>query len=58
MIGNSWDLLLEEEYKKDYFKQLMEFVKGDYKSKTIYPKQNEVFNAFRYTSFDDVKVVI
>ena len=58
MIGNSWDLLLEEEYKKDYFKQLMEFVKGEYKSKTIYPKQNEVFNAFRYTSFDDVKVVI
>ena len=58
MIGNSWDLLLEEEYKKDYFKQLMEFVKREYKSKTIYPKQNEVFNAFRYTSFDDVKVVI
>ena len=58
MIGNSWDLLLEEEYKKDYFKQLMEFVKAEYKLKTIYPKQNEVFNAFRYTSFDDVKVVI
>lgn len=58
MIGNSWDKLLEEEYKKDYFKQLMEFVKTEYKSKTIYPKQNEVFNAFRYTSFDDVKVVI
>ncbi|MBQ2910247.1 MAG: uracil-DNA glycosylase [Bacilli bacterium] len=58
MIGNSWDLLLKEEYKKDYFKQLMEFVKGEYKSKTIYPKQNEVFNAFRYTSYDDVKVVI
>ena len=58
MIGNSWDKLLEEEYKKDYFKQLMEFVQTEYKSKTIYPKQNEVFNAFRYTSFDDVKVVI
>ena len=36
----------------------MNFVKEEYKRKTIYPKQNEVFNAFRYTSFDDVKVVI
>ncbi|MBO5120421.1 MAG: uracil-DNA glycosylase [Bacilli bacterium] len=58
MIGNSWDKLLEEEYKKDYFVNLMEFVKNEYKNKTIYPKQNEVFNAFRYTSFEDVKVVI
>lgn len=58
MIGNNWDKYLEEEYKKDYFKKLMDFVKNEYKTKTIYPKQNEVFNAFRYTSFDDVKVVI
>ena len=58
MIGNSWDTLLAEEYKKDYFVNLMNFVKDEYKTKTIYPKQNEVFNAFRYTSFDDVKVVI
>lgn len=58
MIGNSWDTLLQEEYKKKYFKNLMDFVKEEYKTKTIYPKQNEVFNAFRYTSFENVKVVI
>ena len=58
MIGNDWDKLLNEEYHKEYFKKLLEFVKNEYKNKTIYPKQNEVFNAFRYTSFDDVKVVI
>lgn len=58
MIGNSWDKLLSEEYQKAYFEQLMNFVKQEYKTKTIYPKQNEVFNAFRYTSFEDVKVVI
>ena len=58
MIGNSWDQLLNEEYKKEYFINLMNFVKNEYKSKTIYPKQNEVFNAFRYTDFDNVKVVI
>ena len=32
--------------------------KKEYKTKTIYPKQNEIFNAFRYTDFDNVKVVI
>ena len=58
MIGNSWDMILKEEYQKEYFLNLMKFVKKEYKEKVIYPKQNEVFNAFRYTSFDDVKVVI
>lgn len=58
MIGNNWDQLLEDEYKKEYFINLIEFLKKEYKQKTIYPKQNEIFNAFRYTSYDDVKVVI
>lgn len=58
MIGNEWDKILKNEYDKDYFKNLIEFVKKEYKTKTIYPKQNEIFNAFRYTDFDNVKVVI
>lgn len=58
MIGNAWDEELKEEYKKEYFNELMNFVKEEYKDKVIYPKQNEVFNAFRYTDFDNVKVVI
>lgn len=58
MIGNNWDNLLKEEYQKDYFINLMNFIKKEYKEKTIYPKQNEVFNAFRYTDFNDLKVVI
>ena len=58
MIGNNWDNILKEEFKKEYFLNLIEFIKKEYKEKTIYPKQNEVFNAFRYTDFNDVKVVI
>ena len=58
MIGNLWDQYLEQEYKKEYFQKLMNFVKEEYKHKTIYPKQNEVFNAFRYTDYSNVKVVI
>ena len=58
MIGNNWDSLLKEEFNKEYFKELLEFIKNEYKEKTIYPKQTEVFNAFRYTDFDNLKVVI
>ena len=58
MIGNKWDVLLSEEYNKDYFKSLIDFIKKEYKEKKIYPPQNEVFNAFRYTDFDNIKVVI
>lgn len=58
MIGNNWDKVLQEELKKEYFENLMNFIKKEYKTKTVYPKQSEVFNAFRYTDFNDVKVVI
>lgn len=58
MIGNDWDILLKKEYEKEYFKKLESFVNSEYKNKTIYPKINEVYNAFRYTNYNDVKVVI
>ena len=58
MIGNNWDIKFKDEFKKEYFTNLMNFIKNEYKTKTIYPKQNEVFNAFRYTDFNNVKVVI
>jgi len=58
MIGNKWDILLKEEFKKEYFINLLNFVKEEYKNKVIYPKQNEIFNAFRYTDYEDIKVVI
>ena len=58
MLGNGWDAVLRDEYKKEYFIKLKEFVLNEYKNKTIYPKINEIFNAFFYTAYDDVKVVI
>ena len=58
MLGNDWDELLREETEKEYFQNLFEFVKEQYQQKDIYPKMNEVFNAFRHTAYKDVKVVI
>ena len=49
MIGNDWDYYLKEEYNKEYFKNLINFVNNEYKTKTIYPPKNEIFNAFRHT---------
>ena len=42
MIGNKWDEILKEEYEKDYFKQLTEFVEKEYETKTIYPKKEDM----------------
>ena len=58
MIGNKWDEILKEEFKKEYFKNLMDFVNGEYETKTIYPPKENIFEAFKHTDFDNVKVVI
>ena len=58
MIGNDWDLALDDEFKKDYFIRIMDFVDGEYAEKTIYPPYEDIFNAFRLTPLGNVKVVI
>lgn len=57
-IGNEWDALLADEFKKDYYLQLRQFLISEYNSRTIYPPMNDIFNALRYTSYSDVKAVI
>lgn len=57
-IGNSWDDILKEEFEKDYYKALRQFLKSEYSTKIIYPNMYDIFNAFRLTSYEDVKVVI
>ena len=56
MINKKWDVVLKDEFNKDYFKKLGEFVKSEYKNKICYPQYNDIFNALRYTDYDDVKV--
>ena len=58
MINKKWDILLKDEMKKDYFKNLGIFVKNEYHKKIIYPEYKNIFNALRYTDYDQVKVVI
>ena len=57
-IGNSWDEILKDEFKKEYYLKLRQFLKEEYHTKTIYPDMNNIFNALRYTAYEDVKAVI
>ena len=49
---------VKKEFKKEYFYNLLKFVQGEYARKTVYPPKKEVFKAFRYTSYKNLKVVI
>lgn len=57
-IGNSWDSILADEFNKDYYLKLREFLKEEYRTQTVYPDMYDIFNAFKYTDYNDVKVVI
>ena len=57
-IGNDWDEALSEEFNKDYYLKLREFLKAEYFSRTVYPPMNDIFNALKYTSLKETKVVI
>ncbi len=57
-LGNTWDEILKEEFSKDYYLKLREFLKEEYSTKTIYPSMYDIFNALKYTDYNDVKVVI
>lgn len=57
-IGNDWDEILKDEWKMPYYILLRQFLKEEYRTKTIYPDMYDIFNALKYTPFKDVKAVI
>lgn len=58
-IENSWKAVLSEEFEKDYFVRLTEFVREEYRTaEAVFPPGNKIFAAFDATPFDEVKVVI
>lgn len=58
IFKNDWQDLLEEEFKKDYYLNLRQFLIKEYQTKTVYPDKYDIFNALHYTAYQDVKVVI
>ena len=57
-IEASWKAILTDEFNKDYFKELKQFLLQEKQQHIIYPIGKEIFNAFNYTPFEKVKVVI
>ena len=57
-IGNRWDEILADEFKKDYYLNLREFLKQEYGRYTVYPPMNDIFNSLRYADYDNIKAVI
>ena len=57
-LHESWKPYLETEFKKPYFKDLMNFVENEYKNHTCFPPANQIFNALNHCYFNVLKVVI
>ena len=56
-IEESWKELLKEEFEKEYFVRLTEFVRNEYRNNVVYPEAKHICQAFELTPVDDVKVV-
>ncbi|MCO5388242.1 uracil-DNA glycosylase [Desulfosporosinus sp.] len=57
-VQADWKRLLVDEMKKDYYIQLLDWVKNQYRKKQIFPKKEDVFNALVFTSYENTKTVI
>ncbi|MDR2389227.1 MAG: uracil-DNA glycosylase [Tannerellaceae bacterium] len=57
-IEEGWKELIREEFDKDYFRRLVDFVKREYQNGPVYPPGRDLFNAFRLCPLGQVKVVI
>ena len=57
-IENDWLPEIEGEFRKPYYRELYQFVKEEYSKHVVFPKSDDIFNAFHFTALRDVKVVI
>lgn len=57
-IGNDWDERLQGEFDKPYYQQLRAFLIEEYRHNRVYPGMYDIFNALKYTSFENTRAVI
>lgn len=57
-FDNDWDLLLQDEFEKSYYKNLRAFLKKEYTTNKIYPNMNDIFNALKFTAYSNSKVIL
>ena len=57
-LGNKWDEVLKDEFEKEYYLKIRDFLKQEYSTRKIFPEMHDIFNSLKYADYDDVKVVI
>ena len=57
-LGGGWDEVLSPLFESENYKKIREFLKQEYTRHVVYPDMYDIYNCFRYTPFDKVKVVI
>jgi len=57
-FGNSWDNVLEEEFSKPYFIEMLNKVDEEFRKYTIYPPKDKIFSALKLCDYNNVKVVL
>lgn len=57
-LGNDWDKVLAGEFDKDYYIKLREFLISEYRTGEVYPPMGDIFNALKYSPYEETKVVI
>lgn len=58
ILKNDWKDLLDDEFNKEYYQTLRNFLTTEYRTRTIYPDKYDIFNALHFTPYKDIKVVI
>ena len=57
-LGHDCDEILKDEFQKDYYRNLRKFLADEYRKCVVYPNMYDIFNALRYTSFENTRAVI
>ena len=54
----NWEQLIKQEQQKEYFQQLQQFINEEYQKYVVYPEKKNIYQAFKLTPYDEVKVVL
>ncbi len=57
-LGGGWDEQLKDLFNSENYLKIRNFLKEEYTNHVIYPDMYDIYNCFKYTPFNDVKVVL
>lgn len=58
LVGNKWDMVLQDEYHQEYFRKIVDFINSEYNKRVVFPPKSQIVRALSLTDYDKVKVVI